>query len=335
MFSDLLNQSVKSSFDANSYNSVYVPPLTLTHKMGGVYALNEPSRELSTIQTLAGHDFSVDMVPVHLANGTEVPDKRIAVDDNGSMLGNGIVSNNYMPCQPSELYSLAGHMLGLDDEMTITDVVTSRNKNMIGLQLNKGSWSPTGEFGDRLENNLLLLTTFDGTKPTSIRTINFRPKCSNQYAATKQLASIRHTSRSDQRIFELRRLLTVVTQQIEHTNEQIQALVYKAMSKKSASKWFSDLLLSGKDLADMEGRAKTVHDNKLSDFERILRTGAGYEAGENTAYAAFNALTNYCTHERATRSSENTDENEARWDSNLFGSAASFAQSGFDRLVKM
>lgn len=323
MLNQLLNQSVK-------FNS----SIELTKKLGGVYALNEPSRDVWATQEAASHDFTVSMEPVSV-NGREIPGRAIALDDQGKLLGNGVVGDGYQPCQPNELYGLADHLLSLDSTMTITDVVTSSDRGLIGIQMNKGEWSPTGEKFDNLQNNLLLLTTFDGTKPTSVRTISFRPYCSNQYSATKHMFSIRHTRQSQFRLAELKQLLTLATAQMDETNRQIQSLVDKVMSKRAAKKWFSDLLLNGRDMADLKGRAETTHQNKLSDFERLLRNGAGHEAGENTAYAAFNALTNYCTHERTTRVSSGADETETRWQSNLFGSAADFAQKGFAQLVNL
>ena len=108
------------------------------------------------------------------------------------------------------------------------------------------------------------------------------------------------------------------------------------MTNGQATQWFSELLLNGKDKSELEGRAKTVHDNRVDDFERLLLRGAGCEAGEGTRYAAFNALTNYTTHERSTRvTGQNGDASELRWESNLFGTSAEFAQRGVEQLVKM
>lgn len=297
--------------------------------------LNNPSRDLQTIQTLAKHDFDVIMQPVTVGE-RRIPGKVIACKSTGEFLGNGVVSEGYKPMQPSELYDIANHLLSLDDTMTVTDIVTRSDSHMIGLQLNKGSWSPTGEFNDRIENNLVLFTTFDGSKPTSLRTVSFRPFCSNQYAATKHLFAIRHTAQADKRIFILKSLLNGVTREIAEANASIQSLVHKAMSKGQAINWFSKLYLTGDEREKLNGRAKTVHDNRLDVFEYLLSNGAGHEAGENTRYAAFNAVTNYCTHQRATRvTGQNGSEQEIRWESNLFGSSADFAQKAVNQLVTM
>ena len=274
------------------------------------------------------------MQPVFLQNGTELPNRATAINNNtGELLGGNVVTDGYNPLQPTELYSLANHLLSLDNDMAVTDVVSMNN--MIGLQINKGNWSPTGDIADTLLNNILLLTTFDGTKPTSLKTISFRPICSNAYGHAKKMFSIRHTRNSDVRINELKRLLTQVTQEIDKTNDEIQQLVYKSMTNGQATQWFSDLLLKGKDVKDLTTRAKSGIDNKVSDFERLLRTGAGCHAGENTRYSAFNALTNYCTHERTTRVSNGSNEHNVRWESNLFGSSADFAATGFHQLANM
>lgn len=337
MLSQLLEREIKSTFNYNPKPEFVGDKTEKQINSGFVMKLVEPTRDTFGVQQLADHDFNATMQPVTLENGLVIPNKRIAVNDNtGELLGNGVVSDGYSPMQPKDLYGLADHLLSLDSSMQITDVVTRSDKHMIGLQINKGSWTPTGEFADRLENNILLFTTFDGTKPTSLKTISFRPVCSNAYGRSKHLFSIRHTSRADDRINMLKRLLSHVTVEIEQTNREIQELVYKSMSNGEATQWFNKLLLNGKDQNSLEGRAKTVHDNKMSDFERLLTRGAGCHAGEGTRYAAFNALTNYCTHERSTRvTGHNGSEQEKRWDSNLFGSSADFAQKGFNQLVNM
>ena len=326
MFAQLLDKPVL----LNHVN----PQIELTRKMGGVYALSEPSRDTNSIQVAAKHDFNVTMSPVQLPDGRLLPGKCTAINDNTSeMLGGNVVGDGYNPLQPDELYSLADHLLSLDQSMQITDVVSMNN--LIGIQLNKGEWSPTGEIGDILKNNILLLTTFDGSKPTSMRTISFRPTCSNQYGGSKKVFSIRHTRNSDIRLNELKRLLSNITIEIQNTAADIQSLVYKSMTNGQATQFFNDLLLNGKQLTDLTPRAKTGHDNKISDFERLLNTGAGCDAGRGTRYAAFNALTNYCTHERTTRVATGANESQIRWESNLFGSAADFASNGFNQLVNM
>ena len=338
MFADLLNQSVKSDF--SEYKKVVSPSVALTRDPSQTSMfcnkLVNPSRDIAAIQKVAKHDFSVEMKPVNV-NGVEVPGQVIACEaGTEKFLGNKCVSSGYSPLQPDSLYDIAKHILTLDPTIQVTDVVTRSDRHMIGLQLNKGEWSPTGDFADRILNNLVLFTTFDGSKPTSLRTVSFRPSCSNQYVATKHLFSIRHTSKADDRIQLLKRLLNGVTREIEEANAKIQSLVYKSMTNGQATQWFSELLLNGKNKADLEGKAKTIHDNRVSDFQRLLTNGAGCEAGEGTRYAAFNALTNYTTHERSTRvTGQNGDASELRWESNLFGSSADFAQRGVEQLIKM
>jgi phage/plasmid-like protein (TIGR03299 family) len=337
MLNTLLKQATKSNFNNHEIPEFVGDRSTAQINRGFVQKLVSPTRDVYQVQQIANHDFKAEMQPVFLDTGLEIPNKRIAVNNRtGLTLGNGVVSDTYSPMQPDDLYGLAEHLLDMDNSMAITDVITRSDSHMIGLQINKGSWSPTGEIGDKLENNILLFTTFDGSRPTSLKTISFRPICSNAYGRSKHLFSIRHTSRADEKLAYLRRLLTHVTQEIDQTNHDIQALVAQAMSTSQASSWFSALLLAGKPHLELEGRAKTVHENKLSDFERLLRTGAGHEAGEGTRYAAFNALTNYCTHERATRvTGAKGNQAEIRWDSNFFGSSADFAQAGFNQLVHM
>jgi hypothetical protein len=337
MFAELLEKNVNSDF--SGYNVEKHAPIELVRPYSqGEFCnqLAKPSRDLAAIQKIAHHDFEVEMKPVKVGD-TIIQGKTIACEKGTEKtLGNGVVSDGYQPLQPSGLYDIANHILSLDESITVTDVVTRSDRYMIGLQLNKGEWSPTGDFGDRIKNNMVLFTTFDGSKPTSLRTVSYRPICSNQYAGTKHLFSVRHTRNAPARIAELKRLLTQVNHEIERTNQDIQRLVTLAMTNGQAKDWFSGLLLNGKDYADLEGRAKTVHDNKMSDFERLLRTGEGCEAGEGTRYAAFNALTNYCTHERQTRvTGHNGTAQELRWESNLFGTSADFAQRGVQQLVNM
>ena len=330
MFTDLLNQSVKSSF--SGYTE---PQLSKNHWNRFITPLQVPSRDVSAVQSVAKHDFTAELEPIVTASGMPIDNAMICVNkETRKPLGNGVVSSGYGITQPADLYKIASDLIKMNGEIAITDVITRSDNHFIGLQLNLGDWRPTGDSLDTIKNNVTLYTTFDGTKPTGLKTSSFRVVCANTFAMAKIAHSIKHTKNAN--LDELRRLLGIVEKEVTKMNSDIQSLVYKSMTNGQATDWFSQLLLNGKDANELKGRAKTVHDNRISEFENLLRRGAGCEAGEGTRYAAFNALTNYTTHERATRvTGQNGDASELRWESNLFGSSADFAQRGVEQLVKM
>ncbi len=318
-FAQLLQQPINTT-----------PLITLDPQMGGVFALSEHSRDLDAVQSAANHNFRVKMAPVYVVDGREIPDKYTAINtSDGSFLGGGVVSNIYTPCQPDTLYGLAQHLLDLDQSMTVTDIFTL--ESMIGLQINKGEWSPTGEYQDRLLDNILLLTGFDGRTSTAMRTSSFRPFCSNQYSGTRKVFNIRNTTNAPLKIEQVKSYLSNVNAEIDKTNSEIQSLVGKAMDSGQASRWFTDLLLKGQSIDDLSKRAATNLHNNVDEFDRLLHKGAGCEAGEGTRYAAFNALTNYCTHSHAPANAPT--ESTAQWRSTTFGAMSVLSGAGFDQLV--
>ena len=337
MFADLLNKEIKSSFAGYNVESIKIIGDTKPWTRGFITGI-EPTRNVWEVQKAAGHDFTAEMKPVFTnINGQyiAIDDKSICVDAKTQKpLGNGVVGAGYTPTQPDELYQIADDLLKLDDSIMVTDFIKRDDNHFMGIQLNTGEWSPTHDSADILQNNITLFTSFDGSKVTGTKTSSFRVVCRNTFAMAKLIHSIKHTKNYKEKLNDLRRLLGINLKEIQATNQKIQRLVDVKMSNGQASQWFESLLLAGKD-KPKEGRGLTVLTNNVNDFERLLLNGAGAESGKGTAYAAWNALTNYTTHERSTRVTEGAKIEDLRFESNLFGTSSVLAQRGFEQLARM
>lgn len=277
---------------------------------------------------LAGHNFTVEVVPIKLANGFTIPDKRMVVRaDTGGYLGT--VGTGWAPVQPSDFYNLAG-MIAREAGGKFGRSVTLNHGGAMGVEIN----FTDQEFvrGDRVSMNLILMTSFDMSYTLMGRAVSMRWFCLNQLPSSSKVFSLKHTTNVLPRLESTTKILGYFTAEMRGFNDLMKQFTHVKFNDKQAIEWFGSVL--GGAPEQPEGRAVTIFDNQMADFQECLVHGKGTELPgvRGTAWGALNAMTEWANHIRTTRVRNGRDEESVRFESVTFGSADRLMQSAVAKL---
>jgi phage/plasmid-like protein (TIGR03299 family) len=288
------------------------------------------TKSISEAMYEGDHDYTVEMQPLVMPDGTTVWDKKAVVrSDTGAYLGT--VGNNYQPVQPVRIYEMVHTML----EATggeITGVVNMHKGSVFGVVLHLA----TSEYlpGDPVELNFLLLAAHNGMYGILGRALSHRLFCLNQVPSSTKLFNLKHTRFVEGRLDVATKMLTYYDNEIDQFNTNMKQLVNFRMD----DKLMTDFVHNVYPVAKKEtSRSTSIRENQIASLIQLLYTGKGLEVPglKGTGWHAFNALTEYVNHERTTRVKDGRDETEVRFEAINFGSGNDLMQRGLSSLLEM
>lgn len=180
---------------------------------------------------------------------------------------------------------------------------------------------------DEVKQYLIIATGHDGNTPILAYFSNVRVVCNNTLQmsfrdATKK-HSIRHTRSAGDKLNEALRLMGLVAKNQAVVSEQYDRMAEIKLSQDQFWNYVGNVFMSPaeiKALQDGKKAAEVISTRKQNTINQVLQfaaTGVGQrEAGEGSAWAAYNAITGHFTH------NARHENAEARMESLLFGSAA-------------
>jgi phage/plasmid-like protein (TIGR03299 family) len=178
---------------------------------------------------------------------------------------------------------------------------------------------------DAIDKYLTFVNSFDGSSPFYILPTLIRIFCTNQFAALSRDAKanglkIRHTRSADERIQQADEALLELMDAYRTVEIKVNALADTKFSDKMMDAAVRKLFGVKPDLKDEDVATRTL--NNMNKVRELFEAGVGLEGWRGTAWAAFNAVTEFADHHRSLRSS--TDPFEA----NLIGSGALLKDKG-------
>lgn len=191
--------------------------------------------------------------------------------------------------------------------------------------------------GDGVEKYLLGTTSHDGTTKTEVRFTDIRVVCQNTFnlamRGARGVISIRHTSNMRQK---LEMAAMVMLRYKEHFD-----LVGESFSKLASVRvddaWIDEYLerMIGNPINVVDGRGRTIMENKIRIIEGRLNTGMGVDLPgvAGTAWWALNSMIEFADYDMKTKG-QAADETK-RTQSLLFGRGAEFKQEAFDTAMAM
>lgn len=266
-------------------------------------------------------DWRVDKRPVYLGTGEVIPGQFANVrSDNGRALG--IVGNRYQVIQNQN---------GLD----LFDVAAQRGAVEYGRAgtFNGGAivWMQAKLPGsitvgpDEVDRFLLLANSHDGSGTLRILLTPIRVVCRNTLAmALSDKASgmtIRHTASADAKVRIAIRAIEQAGRSYSQFADMANALYTRRLSAVQTRQYVEAVF-------PVTGETSTVSTRLQNTRARIIdlaEMGKGQWAVRGTAWAAYNAVTEYVDHHRATRGEESN-----RLESALLGSGAAIKRRAFD-----
>lgn len=264
----------------------------------------------------AGLDWSVNIEPMQLEDGTPIPDFFATVRDSDRKTF-GVVKGRYNVLQNEEAF---GFMDKLQDDGLVkyhtAGALFGGSRVWLLAQL-PGSIETLP--GDETHRFILLTNSHDGSGCVQIFPTTVRVVCANTLALAvgKRKGSgysIRHTKNMGVKLDSAVTALRESSAQLQKYNEFSRQLAATRMTVKDADDFLTALIPgdSGKS-ANMRGR-----------IAHLARYGSGTDIPgvRGTAWGMLNAVTEYANHEKTIRVCNGRQEADVRTDSVLFGSAA-------------
>lgn len=251
--------------------------------------------------------------------------------DNGDFLGDNVVSDRYVPHQPSELDAWFDRYVSVDDRF---------HRDTMGSLSGGSTIFMTAKFngdlsvaGDRHVARLLMTTTFDGTGATINQATMVRVVCNNTLTAAmydkKAVVRTRHNTRFDP--VRVGNELAQIAQGFAQYKEMGDAMAGVAMTAKQVSDFFKACL----DIP-FDAKEDDISTRKMNQFRALGRAHRETQAERNSssidAWTALNAITRWVDHDRT---SENGDGGEKKLISAQFGSGAAVKEKAVMLLMPM
>jgi phage/plasmid-like protein (TIGR03299 family) len=274
-----------------------------------------------------GLDWEAQLAPMLLMrpDGTsfQVPDARAVIRSDKPMGPDailGVVGEGYKPIQNRDSFSVLDGLLG-EGHATI-EVAGALNGGRTVWMLCKLPGEIVVAGDDITEKFFLMSNSHDGTAALRMMLTPIRVVCQNTLSAAisrgGRTAHVRHTGDVQSRIDEGIKLLGLVNSQMDKLEEKFRVTASIAMSTESLMTFFDTVfpqaLISDERLATMSAQALARHEaEEEKRIKRIARLGELFETGRGadmpgvrgTAWAAYNAVTEWVDHESYTTRTEN------------------------------
>jgi phage/plasmid-like protein (TIGR03299 family) len=249
----------------------------------------------------------------------------------------GIVGRRYRVFQNHEAFDFMDALVG--DKLAMYETAGS-------LHGGKRVWmmaSIPNEYragpDDLIKPYVLLTNTHDGSQALRMIPTTVRVVCQNTLNLALREAgvdglSISHHPRLESRIAEARQKLGIIAARFDKFDDELHAMLAKDVSVTEAGGYFRGL--SGMDLPGHTDRQKksreTVYGQMLSNFDNDRNTLPGVK---HTAWGAYNAVSEWADHQKATRGSNPTEKLNRRLDSVWFGAGHQLKQAAYHGALEL
>jgi len=305
------------------------------HRLGVVVDDTLPAREAFR---LAEADFSIAARPVFDADMQPIAGyQAITRLDSGRTLS--VMAESYTPIQNEALIRIA-EALHEDTSMDAVCVLADGKRVSFTARIRgaEGDVVP----GDSVQQYLIGCTSHDGSIPFQLLFSPIRVVCQNTLSAALGLASrphqkdnsirIRHTKNADALIQRLPELVDIRRRQFHGGLTELKQMALTPCSDAQFRKYITDVFadqLSGS-INDVRGDQRSARPKILEDlagWATLLRKfqgeaiGSDLRASHGTAWAAYQAVTEYLSHE-AGRSKDPELAARQRFESLYWGASA-------------
>lgn len=272
-------------------------------------------------------DRQVDGIPVV----SQIIDDKFAVVRKSDKKYLGTVGSEYTIINNVDCFGLLNSIIG-DGQAVFHTAGSLFDGRIIFITIKLPSDTKIGD--DKIEQYVLLSTSHDGTKSLNIRWTPVRVVCANtlNLALNDKVQSsinIRHTTNFSDRVEQARQVLGLSNVYRDAMERQYNRFLQTKFTKDQMVKFASELL-PFRD--DPKSKPIILRRHKLID---LFAMGKGNAAVIGTAWAAFNAATEYADHHKQFIENEKRTKEEARLKSILEGSAARFKQKAYDLLTEV
>jgi len=300
--------------------------------------LDEPPTTEEAIR-MAGLDWTVRTQRVFTeldGQMAEAPAQATVRESDGSVLG--VVGPGYAPLQNAKAFEFFDPFVQAG-EVSLETAGSLREGRRIWV-LGKVNRDPVEVVpGDAIRNYVLLANGHDGSLAVRVGFTPIRVVCNNTLQASLgggSLLKIRHTKNVAEAVERVRETIDVVDQKFRSTAEQLSELSRVGVDEPTLRRYVERVFKVGKAVKDDElapdeveadnGSGKRIVSNVVNLFEN--GRGANMPGVRGTLWGAYNAVTEYVSHERGA-------DRERRLDQQWFGAGAAISRRALDVAVEM
>jgi len=309
------------------------------HGLGAVIEKATTSREAIT---LAGLDWTVEQWPIHATDPKSInavtANNHVANvrTDTKSVLG--IVGKRYKPFQNRGAFDFFDSIVG--DNLAMYETAGSLKGGRRVWMLARIPKEYRAGPDDLIKPYVLLINSHDGSTALRMIATTVRVVCAN----TLNLAlsnntkgegiAIRHQGSLNDRVRDARRKLGVVAARFDQFDEELHAMLDTEVTGKQLSTYFEGRLPS-LELTSSD-RQKNRRAQTLTAFnENFENTTNTLRGVRGTAWAAYNAVSEWADHQRGFRGKTNQTKAENRLNSVWFGSSHQLKQKAYDSALEL
>lgn len=224
----------------------------------------------------------------------EIPNKFMTYGEypDGKLLPFGVVGNRYTPIQNSNAFEFLNNIVDESGAIYHTAGVTG-SKCWINMKLPDTLKVANG--ADELETYLTCMNSHDGSSSFRVYISHLRLVCTNGLKmvikdANSEIA-LRHTDGATFRVQEARESLNLVWKYQEAFEREVQSLLNTSMTDAQFKKFVETLIPEPKGNNVTERKINSV-ENKRKDLLGLWKAPT-QQIVANTAWAAYNAVTEY------------------------------------------
>jgi phage/plasmid-like protein (TIGR03299 family) len=286
----------------------------------GVVLRNPPSVEEAI--RAAGLDWGVRLAPLALAeDGRSVDHLATVRETDNSILG--VVGPSFVPLQNRDAFAWFQPLVD-SGAVSIEAAGSLREGRRIWILAQARDSVADVVPGDAVRQFLLLAHAHDGSLAIRCGFTVVRVVCANTLAgalsdASSKLLKIQHRAYAVEALEKVRAALDLARGEFAATREQLRELARKGCNERTLRRYVREVFEPGR--ADDEKAAVRTVDKIVPLFES--GRGADLPRVRGTFWGAFNAITEYVTHERGRLA-------DARVESAWFGDGARLARRALD-----
>jgi len=301
------------------------------HGLGTYVGDNPVTSEEAIIS--AGLDWEVELQELRTAEDEILVPSHKAVVRTSDASVLGVVGNRYKPFQNKEIFTFLDDLVK-DGSLRYHTAGSLRNGRKVWMLGKVGNAEIVPQ--DAIDKYLFCWTSHDGSGSTHVAFVSIRVVCMNTARVALTEASdagikIRHTGELQKKVESAREVLGFALDEFMSYENALKTLAEFKMSD-SLAEQYVNLLFPDSPEEDKETSAHTI---QMRDYILDLMTngiGQKIPGVENTAYGAYNAVTEFITHHRMVRGS---NPMERRFEASLLGAGNDLVQNAFGILRNM
>jgi phage/plasmid-like protein (TIGR03299 family) len=291
-----------------------------SHQFGKLISEENKSSVTGAIEE-SGLNWTVSKQGLLLPNGQDSGAYGIVKANGDDHQCLGVVRGRYEPLQNIDAFKWVQPLLDGGGAEIIT-AGSYYGHRKVWMMLKLGGDNITVNGNDEIEKFLFVNTGHDGGASTQVMISPVRIACSNALSAVHRncdMIRIRHTLGNAGAVENLIEVVDVFNKEFTLTEERYRFLANTPINSKDLQKFIKQVVAPDYKDDELPSRTQNRIDNVISLFE----SGRGVkEAGGDNYWKAYNAITEYLTHEKGNE--------ESRHQSLFFGSSKSESESALE-----